>query len=77
MARAINALLPKIRNAIDLKEFKILAKHHLKRSMLYLSYKYILYVIFNFSSRKFVSAALSSISCLIVNLLRSLFKLAV
>ena len=33
-ARAFNALPPKIRNAVDLKEFKILAKHHLKRSML-------------------------------------------
>ena len=33
-ARAFNALPPKIGNAIDLEEFKILAKHHLKRSIL-------------------------------------------
>ena len=33
-ARAFNALPLKIRNAIDLKEFKIWTKHHLKCSML-------------------------------------------
>ena len=34
VARAFNALPTKKLNAIYLKEFKILAKHHLKRSML-------------------------------------------
>ena len=77
-APTFNALPPKIRSAIDLKEYKILAKQNLKRSMLIPQLCVYFIFIFYFSSHKFGSTVLSSISCLIVNLLRpALFKLAV